>query len=191
MTRVISIVSVALLGFTTIASGFSAPKSTNTASARQHVSRPALFPVPHNRATCPSESIIATQMTKSEEEKTEEATTSSEAAADATEISAKESAVDTTTTAAAAKDDSKNRSAFSLILLPTLLFKFTIVLCVKFATDIVVFPLLWMYRLARMGKRKLMRGIKKLFGKKDNDGGVEVRVNGSVNGDASSTAESS
>lgn len=77
-------------------------------------------------------------------------------------------------------DESKS-TGFSLILLPILLFKFTIVLLVKFATDIVVYPTLFLYRIARLGKRKVLTS---LFGKKDG------RLNVKVNGDSSSGAES-
>ncbi len=82
-----------------------------------------------------------------------------------------------TTVAASTSNDSQG---FTLLLLPVLLFKFAVVLCVKFATDAVVFPLLWTYRLARMGKRKVVGGARSLFGKKE-------YVNGDtkVNGDAS------
>ena len=125
---------------------------------------------------------------RSEEEKTVEAASdnTSEAApvmsginGDATAISTKVS--DTITSAS---DESKS-NGFSLILLPTLLFKFTIVMCVKFATDIVVFPLLWLYRLARLGKRKFIGGLKNLFGKKDN---LDVNGVNGVNGDSSSSS---
>jgi len=77
---------------------------------------------------------------------------------------------------------SDNKSAFSLLLIPTLLFKFTIVLCIKFATDIVAYPMLWTYRLVRLGKRKIVRGINRLLGR----GGEEKKkINGSsVNGNS-------
>lgn len=82
---------------------------------------------------------------------------------------------------------SDNKSAFSLLLIPTLLFKFTIVLCIKFATDIVAYPMLWTYRLARLGKRKIVRGINTLFGR----GGEEKKkINGSsVNGNSGAAAK--
>jgi len=70
-----------------------------------------------------------------------------------------------------------NNNKIPLILLPTLLFKFTIVMLVKFATDIVVFPLLWSYRLIRMCKRKLFRGLSRVFGRGDK-GSMDVKVNG-------------
>ena len=70
-----------------------------------------------------------------------------------------------------------NDNKIPLILLPTLLFKFTIVLIVKFATDIVVFPLLWSYRLIRLCKRRLFRGLGRVFGRGD-EGSMDVKVNG-------------
>ena len=73
------------------------------------------------------------------------------------------------------KDESR-RYGFSPTLIPTLLFKFAIVLCIKFATDVIVFPSLFLYRLARLGKRKIVRGFNNLFG--SGDGGINVRVNG-------------
>ena len=69
------------------------------------------------------------------------------------------------------KDESR-RYGFSPTLIPTLLFKFAIVLCIKFATDVIVFPSLFLYRLARLGKRKIVRGFNNLFGS------INVRVNG-------------
>ena len=68
---------------------------------------------------------------------------------------------------------SSSYSGFSLILLPILLFKFTIVLLVKFASDIVVYPMLYFYRMVKLGKRKISAV---LSGKKD--GSLNVRVNG-------------
>lgn len=61
-------------------------------------------------------------------------------------------------------------------------------MCVKFATDIVVFPLLWLYRLARMCKRKIGHGVGNLFGgKKEDDtiNGTPTKINGAtkINGD--------
>jgi len=79
-----------------------------------------------------------------------------------------------------------NNKGFSLILIPTLLFKFTIVLLVKFATDIVVFPLLWLYRLARLVKRRFIRGLKKVFGKSGKNGDIKEVVK--VNGDSTSSS---
>ena len=77
-------------------------------------------------------------------------------------------------------ENNDNSKGFSLILIPTLLFKFTIVLLVKFATDIVVFPLLWSYRLARLMKRKFIRGLRNMFGGSGSgkNGGMKEIVNG-------------
>ena len=82
-----------------------------------------------------------------------------------------------------------NNKGFSFILIPTLLFKFTIVLLVKFATDIVVFPLLWLYRLARLVKRRFIRGLKKVFDKSGSgkDGDIKEEVV-KVNGDSTSSS---
>ncbi len=63
-----------------------------------------------------------------------------------------------------------------MTLIPTLLFKFTIVLCIKFATDVIVFPSLFLYRLARLGKRKIVGGFNNFFGRGAGD--INVRVNG-------------
>jgi hypothetical protein len=73
------------------------------------------------------------------------------------------------------KDDEsrRNDNGFALTLIPTLLFKLTIVLLVKFATDVVVFPLLFLYRLARLGKRKILMGFKKLF--RGGDGAEQIK----------------
>lgn len=55
------------------------------------------------------------------------------------------------------KKEGKERSGFltALILGPPLLAKFGIVLMVKFLTDLVVFPLLFLYRICRLMKRKI------------------------------------
>lgn len=44
----------------------------------------------------------------------------------------------------------------TILLAIPLFCKFVIVLMIKFLTDLVVFPLLWMYRLARLTKRKVL-----------------------------------
>lgn len=191
MGRLFSI--AALLGIFTYTSGFSATKSTTTRQQHFPQNQNALAPTSHTQTQTTScqkyndHNLITTKMTKddslSEGEKTEKAPTDSTsevaeaigANGDATAISMK----DTDTTAKG--DKSKG---FSLILLPTLLFKFLIVMLVKFATDIVVFPLLYAYRMCRKGKRKVMRGLKNLLGQKDDGGISDVKVNG----DSSSSA---
>lgn len=75
------------------------------------------------------------------------------------------------------EDDGSKSQGFSIILLPTLLFKFTIVLLIKVATDAVAYPALWLYRLARLTKRKIHKGIRVLFGSHDNET-KDVVVNG-------------
>ena len=69
----------------------------------------------------------------------------------------------------------KERSGFinGLVLGSLLLFKFGIVLVVKFLTDLVVFPLLYMFRTFKVAKNK----VNELFGKDDLTNGD--KVNGS------------
>eukprot|EP00554_Chaetoceros_debilis_P002371 CAMPEP_0194082610 /NCGR_PEP_ID=MMETSP0149-20130528/8070_1 /TAXON_ID=122233 /ORGANISM="Chaetoceros debilis, Strain MM31A-1" /LENGTH=196 /DNA_ID=CAMNT_0038764799 /DNA_START=812 /DNA_END=1405 /DNA_ORIENTATION=- len=52
----------------------------------------------------------------------------------------------------------KERSGFvtALVMGPPLIFKFGIVLVVKVLTDLVVFPLLWLYRACRLVKNKVL-----------------------------------
>mmetsp|Transcript_5627 Transcript_5627/g.9233 ORF Transcript_5627/g.9233 Transcript_5627/m.9233 type:complete len:234 (+) Transcript_5627:116-817(+) len=79
-----------------------------------------------------------------------------------------------------------NNTGFSLLLLPTLLLKFTIVLIVKFSTDVVVYPTLYLWRWARVGKKKIGRGLGRLLGREE-EGVMEEgsRVNGvKANGDS-------
>jgi hypothetical protein len=60
------------------------------------------------------------------------------------------------------KDNAPTRGGLSrtLVLAVPLMLKFVIVLIIKFLTDLVVFPLLLLYRFARLTKRKVLR----LFG---------------------------
>lgn len=107
------------------------------------------------------------------------AISSAKSAADAAE----QSISTTTSTTATSSNNSKSpsKTGFSLILLPTLLLKFTIVLIVKFATDVVVYPLLYLYRWGRMGKKGIVRSVGRLFGKgTEEEGGINggVKVNG-------------
>lgn len=55
------------------------------------------------------------------------------------------------------KKEEKERNGFwtALVLGPPLLAKFGIVLLVKFLTDLVVFPLLFLYRICRLAKNKM------------------------------------
>jgi len=53
--------------------------------------------------------------------------------------------------------DSKGTVMKTILLAVPLFCKFVIVLVVKFLTDLVVFPLLFLYRLARLGKRRILR----------------------------------
>jgi hypothetical protein len=89
---------------------------------------------------------------------------------------------DTTNVVSNNNKQDKSGRLVALLLLPTLLLKFTVVLVVKFATDVVVYPMLYMYRWARMGKRAVLRGLSRLFGK---DGGEKGGVDSKgVNGDS-------
>jgi hypothetical protein len=45
----------------------------------------------------------------------------------------------------------------TLLLAAPLFCKFVIVLCIKFLTDLVVFPLLFLYRMARLVKRRILK----------------------------------
>jgi len=62
------------------------------------------------------------------------------------------------TTTSAANTKKKERSGFvtAMVMGPPLIFKFGIVLVVKVLTDLVVFPLLWLYRVCRLIKNKVM-----------------------------------
>ncbi|KAL7547135.1 hypothetical protein ACHAWF_010448, partial [Thalassiosira exigua] len=172
------------------ADGFSfAPKATTTAArARARTGGPSpLAPRPGERSTAVATTF---RMTKEDddrirdvEEATEEGEVESSSEEDQ-EVAAAGATTEATADVSAGgggRKDSGGTTGFSLILLPTLLLKFAVVLCVKFATDVVVFPLLWAYRLARLGKRKAVRGAKRLFGIKNGGGGG---VGGKVNGDA-------
>lgn len=69
----------------------------------------------------------------------------------------------------------ESRSIATIILLAVPLFcKFVIVLLIKFLTDLVVFPLLWLYRLARLTKRRILKFIAdvadRFTGKPDTNG---------------------
>ena len=58
-------------------------------------------------------------------------------------------------------DDTDKGGVVKTVLLAVPLFcKFVIVLVIKFLTDLVVFPLLFLYRLARLAKRKVFGGPK-------------------------------
>lgn len=64
------------------------------------------------------------------------------------------------------KDSSQSWGVTKTILLAVpLFFKFLVVLVIKFMTDLVVFPLLFSYRMCRRAKRKVLR----MFNKKHTD----------------------
>lgn len=57
--------------------------------------------------------------------------------------------------------DGKRGLTKTLLLAVPLFCKFVIVLMIKFVTDLIVFPLLFLYRAARMMKRKLISAIRR------------------------------
>mmetsp|Transcript_8613 Transcript_8613/g.12719 ORF Transcript_8613/g.12719 Transcript_8613/m.12719 type:complete len:181 (-) Transcript_8613:382-924(-) len=57
--------------------------------------------------------------------------------------------------------DNSNGFLVALMMGPPLIAKFLIVLCVKFVTDVVVFPLLYLYRAAKRLKVAMFGGYKK------------------------------
>ncbi len=69
----------------------------------------------------------------------------------------------------------KERSGFwtALVLAPPLLAKFGIVLLVKVITDLIVFPLLFLFRISKIVKNKFLG----LFGKDDIYNGNKVNGN--------------
>lgn len=157
----------------------------------------ALFPKPippfSTTTTCPNNNIIfqplivATQMTKSEDEISEETKNIGykSGAADAAfvqsgvnEDNAPAAALTkgATVTATANHNDTKasTSTGFSLVLFPILLFKFSIVLLVKFASDIVVYPMLYFYRIVKLGRRKVLSALSN----KKKDGSLNMKVNG-------------
>jgi hypothetical protein len=76
---------------------------------------------------------------------------------------------DANSNTAANKDNAPARGGLSrtLVLALPLMLKFVIVLIIKFMTDLVVFPLLLLYRFARLTKRRVLR----LFGIKSHGEG--------------------
>jgi hypothetical protein len=95
-----------------------------------------------------------------------ESSTSSSSSSSSTDASA--SALD--------PDDSDGSGglARTLLLAVPLFCKFVIVLIIKFLTDLVVFPLLFLYRVARLTKRRIL----KMFKSKD-DQFKDITPNGS------------
>ncbi len=60
----------------------------------------------------------------------------------------------------------------------------------KFATDVVVYPFLFAYGLARVGKKKLLRGIRRVFGSDASDISNNASAKGTkdgLNGDISAS----
>ncbi len=135
--------------------------------------------------------IVATQMIKSEDRITEETKNlggggDATDAADSSGIRGDDAAAavvskkTTTIPNNGSKASSGNSDGFSMILLPILLFKFTIVLLLKFATDIVVYPILYFYRMVKLGKRKILAAL--------SPGKKERSLNVKVNGDSSTSS---
>jgi hypothetical protein len=73
------------------------------------------------------------------------------------------------------KNDVNDDVGFPPTLLPTLLFKFIIVLLVKFATDAVVYPSLFAYRLVRLCKRRMCEIFERLFARAGGGGKEDGR----------------
>jgi len=82
------------------------------------------------------------------------------------------------------RNDESGGFFLTLLLAPPLIAKFCIVLLVKFATDAVVYPILWLWRLASRAKRKVL-GIFGAGEKRKND---EAKP---INGDGSATSTNS
>lgn len=97
------------------------------------------------------------QMTKEENNNEDEAEADAEAIVEVASDGGLGSS-SSTTTAAANTTKKKERSGFvtAMVMGPPLIFKFGIVLVVKVLTDLVVFPLLWLYRVCRLIKNKVM-----------------------------------
>ena len=74
--------------------------------------------------------------------------------------------------------EEETRGVAKTILMVPLFCKFVIVLLIKFITDLIVFPLLFLYRLVGIGKRRFL----KLIGKGGGSGGGP-EVNGKLNGE--------
>ena len=157
-----------LLALVISASGFTAPPSSYEFRYRQQIQRAGSRPYLQHERTAAARQ--ATPDDGSEGEATELASDSSveNQVTDASSI----------TEAATPKvEEDEGSKGFSIILLPTLLFKFTIVLLIKVATDAVAYPALWLYRLARLTKRKILKGVRILFGLHDNEA-KDIVVNG-------------
>lgn len=175
-------VLIPLCFYTRCCLGFHAPPvPTTTATRRAHL--PIKIASFFTTATTSKglNNKFQLQMTKSEDDLTEETKNMHIMGYDTNDVisgingdDASAAAVKTSeTTPDNDSTASSSYSGFSLILLPILLFKFTIVLLVKFASDIVVYPMLYFYRMVKLGKRKISAV---LSGKKD--GSLNVRVNG-------------
>merc|ERR1719401_215722 len=169
------------LGLVAAAAGFSASPPASgvptTRTRRPPLGRTVAFPITRGQAyrnKC-FLSLVATRMTSQGESPPDEETTMPDT--DEASAASPTASVSTTKTRADAVDEAPKGAGISLILLPTLLFKFAVVMGIKFATDAVVYPLLWLYRLARLAKRKLVSGWNGVFGRRDL---MNVKVNGAA-----------
>uniref|UniRef100_A0A7S1Z397 Uncharacterized protein n=1 Tax=Trieres chinensis TaxID=1514140 RepID=A0A7S1Z397_TRICV len=96
---------------------------------------------------------------------------------ESTAVAAAAAATVTTGKESKGTEGGRSGALAALLLGPPLFAKFVIVLVVKFLTDLVVFPLLFLYRLVRLGKNKVLG----LFG----GGGGKGDLNGErINGEA-------
>lgn len=98
--------------------------------------------------------------------------------------SAQSSASTSTSTGTPTKKKERSGFVTAMVMGPPLIFKFGIVLVVKVLTDLVVFPLLWLYRACRLIKNKVLGLLPASFSSSINGDGVsdkDVRE-GKVNG---------
>ncbi len=158
--------ALCLISFIFAVQGFSATSSTSKPISiiKNRATHSTLFnsrimSMKYTATRTPSLMMTELRMT---EEKDDDSTTASEVAE---------------ATNAQTKSSKKERNGFitALILGPPLIFKFGIVLVVKFLTDLVVFPLLYLYRLCRLAKNKVVG----LFVKSDDMKGDKVNGAGS------------
>ena len=161
--HVLSMSRMACLGLFAAAAGFSASPPTDL--WLPPVGRTRIFPATRSRPNKYVPPLVAVRMASQGENLPEEetATPDTDEAGATGVVSAKGSSAN-------AANEAPKGGGFSLMLLPTLLVKLSIVMGIKIATDVVVFPLLWLYRLVRLAKRKV-------FGKRNF---ISEKVNGTT-----------
>ena len=147
--------------FATPALAFTSVTSTLPSAARQQVQAAAAAASPLFRVDIVAERTSASSplekessrlfMTVEESSEAEEATKQEEKATDE-----KKDEGDEESTALVNKSSSNGGFFLTLLLAPPLLAKFCIVLLVKFATDAVVYPTLFLWRLESRAKRKIL-----------------------------------